>query len=433
MFSFLYNCLALLGLIVYLPKILFDFSVKGKYRKSLLYRLGFKMPPFIKKEGERIIWIHAVSLGETKACCQLVQEIKKNHPSDRIVFSSGTETGHAEARKMIEEENAFYLPLDFSWNMRKLVQKVQPDVLILIETDFWFHLMHFAKMQGAKILLASGKISKKSTRFYSRFPKFSKELFSLIDLYCLQNNAYKKRFQTIGVPLEKILVTGNLKYDQDTPFLKTHDFQMWREKMGIYDGDRVITVASTHTNEEKLILDELKKVWLKESNLKVLLAPRHPERFVSVANLLKNENIPFVALSKLHHKTSTERVILIDSMGVLPVCYQLSELAIIAGSFQEKVGGHNILEPNFYQVPVFFGPHMWAQVELRKMVLNAKAGIQLELDELAPKVEEFFNDEALQRSMKSSAKVLVESLKGRKKETYSALKPYLLPAEKKHS
>lgn len=424
-YSVAYNLVITLAFIAHLPRFLYEYFVHSKYKNSLPFRLGLKMPNIQKKKGEKILWVHAVSLGETKSCSQLVQEIQKKHPEFTLILSTVTETGHEEAKKIVGEERAFYLPLDFSWTMKKLMDQIRPDLLVLVETDFWFHLFHYAKEIGAKILLVSGKISKKSTKLYALFPKFSHKLFSYIDLFCLQNNAYQKRFQTIGVDPSRIQVTGNLKYDQNMPLLPSKEIKEWREKMGIYEGDRVITIASTHAPEEKWLLEQMQKVWQVESNLKILLAPRHPERFFSVANLLRNENIPFITLSKIHHKTSTERVILIDSMGFLPICYQLSELAIIGGSFQEKVGGHNVLEPNFYQTPVFFGPYMNTQVELRKMVLSAKSGKEVPLPEIAVEVEEFLNDNSQKDSMSQSAKTLVESLKGRKKETYDAIKSFL--------
>lgn len=424
MLSLLYNAFIACLFLVCVPKFLYECIFRNKYRTSFLYRLGFKLPRFSHTEKDFVIWVHAISLGETKSGAQLIQEIKKKHPKAVIVLSSGTETGHAEAMKIVGD-NAFFLPLDFSWTMRRLVKRIKPNVVMLIETDFWYHHLLFAKEMGAKILLVSGKISKKSVRFYRVFTQFSAKLFGHFDLICVQNNAYRVRFETVGVKPELMHVTGNLKYDQNTPFLPSKELQSWKEKMGIYDEDRVITIASTHAPEEKWLTEELQKIWQKDPNVKVLLAPRHPERFASVAGLLKAENIAFIPLSKLHQKTATEKVILIDAMGFLPICYQLSELAIIGGSFNDKIGGHNVLEPNFYQVPVFFGPHMATQSDLKKIVLNAKAGVQIPLHELADRLEGFFEDAALRSSMKDAAKNLVLSLKGRIKETYQTIKPFL--------
>lgn len=420
----MYNLFIFLLLLLYLPKILYDLLFRKKYRKALLYRLGLKSFSFERKQDDFVIWIHAVSLGETRSGKELVQKIQQSHPKAKIVFSSGTETGHAEARR-IAGDCAFFLPLDFSWTMRKLVQKIRPQLLILIETDFWYHHLHFAKLSGAKILLVSGKISKKSVRLYRVFTSFSQKLFGHFDLFSVQNNTYKKRFETAGADPQKIVVTGNLKYDQNTPFLSSQELRGWKEKMGIYEEDHVVTIASTHAPEEKWLAGQMQKVWQRDPDIKILLAPRHPERFASVASLLRAQNIPFIALSKLHLKKSTEKVILIDAMGFLPICYQLSELAIIGGSFTDKIGGHNILEPNFYHVPVFFGPYMAAQADLKKIVLTAKAGAQVPLGEIADRLESFFEDAAYRAQLKEATKGLIHSLKGRLGETYRAIEPFL--------
>ncbi len=423
MTTFFYNTFLFLGLVLFFPKFLYQYFYLSKYRKSLFYRLGIKLPKFTRGEKDFIIWIHAISIGETKSGTQLVKEIQKKNPKARVVISSGTQTGHQEAEKLTKD--AFYLPVDFSWILRKLIYQIRPNVLLLIETDFWYHHLRFCKEVGAKVALVSGKISKRSTRLYHFFPDFSKELFSYIDLFCVQNNVYRVRFESIGVAPDKIQVTGNLKYDQNTSLFSEKELQEWREKLGIYEGDRVVTIASTHAPEERWLAKELKKLWQKDPSIKILLAPRHPERFASVANLLKTENISFVLLSRLHQKTSLEKVVLIDVIGFLPVCYQLSELAIIGGSFNDKIGGHNILEPNFYQVPVFFGPHMATQVELKKIVLHAQAGAQVSLYELADRLEEYFKDASEQAAMKKGAKDLVTSLKGRLDATYHAIQPML--------
>ncbi len=414
-FSFFYNLVLIIAI---LPRFFF------RKRNFLFKRLGFSLPAALKT-NKTVIWIHAISLGETKSCQKLISKIRKDFPESVIYLSSVTQTGFEYAQKNKEVDLAFIMPLDFSWNMKRMYRRLTPDVLILVETDFWYHHLKYAKKNKAKILLVSGKISKKSVRNFQRAQFFSRKLFSFFDLVCVQNRTYLKRFARIGLNSKNIFVTGNLKYDQETPFLAEKEKKEWKERLGIFDGESVLTVASTHAPEEKMLIKELKKLWDKEYEIKILLAPRHPERFVSVAQILKAEKISFIELSRLEKKKNTEKVILIDRMGFLPICYQLSEAAIIGGSFIERIGGHNILEPNFYSVPVFFGPYMKTQEDLKKIILAASSGVKMTLESFTPSLEQFLQDQKLKDRMKKNAQDLIFSLKGYVCETYEKILPHL--------
>ena len=214
----------------------------------------------------------------------------------------------------------------------------------------------------------------------------------------------------------RIQIGGNLKLDLlPTPV----DKDAWRQRIG--PTDPAITLSCTHNPEEEELLSRLPM-----SRLFVFLAPRHPERFEEVARLLQKKNIPFVRWSRLTEKRGgEERVVLVDAMGQLPICYALSRLAIVAGSFQPHVGGHNILEPCMYGLPVLFGPHMFSQKELAARVLAAKAGMQVTYDTLPTAVETFFNSPREEALMVAAARDLVASGRGASQATFRMIEAFM--------
>ena len=197
MFSLLYDfSLLLLGLIA-LPKLLWGRLRYGKYRESLPSRFGKKLPSLERKD--LTIWISTISVGEARAAVPLLKKMKA-HPNASIVVSSVTETGHAEAKRCMKEADChFFMPLDFSWIVKKTLQRIKPDVLIVVESDFWYHLMHFAKAQGTKVLLVNGKMSKRSLNRFLKLPFFTKKLFSEFDHLYVQSSRYKERFVQLGL------------------------------------------------------------------------------------------------------------------------------------------------------------------------------------------------------------------------------------------
>jgi len=346
----LYNLILLIGAICQLPKWL----LQKKYKGTILQRLGLKLPA--KANTIPTIWIHAVSMGETSAILPIYERLLQKYPTAAFFFSSMTKTGLSQAQKLYPEAAGyFFLPLDFSWTMKKLVTRLKPDMLVLSEGDFWLNLTRSVKQRGGSVLLLNGKISSRSSSRFAKVPRFSKQLFRQIDHLCIQNTEYATRFRSLYVPSKKISITGNLKLSITTPKLKPEEKAKWREKLGLKDSDQVITVGSTHEKEEELILPHI-------TGAKVLLAPRHPERFEAVKKFLEKNAYPDVRL--------------IDQMGLLNICYQLSDLAIVGGSFLSGVGGHNIFEPIQAEIPVLFGPYMETQKELVDLILNAEAGIQ---------------------------------------------------------
>lgn len=351
----LYNCLLLLGTLVAIPKWL----AQKKYRGTILQRLGLRLPPPSKTPA---IWIHMVSMGETKIMAPIYKRLREEYPDSPIYLSTTTTTGQAEARRSLPNADSYFLlPLDYSWVMNRLAKRLNPKLLILSESDFWVNQIQAVKMRGGKVIVLNGKISERSAYRFSKFPWFTKQLFGSIDHFCIQSPEYAARFASL-CPAAPITITGNLKLAIPTKKLSQDEKATWQKKLGIAPGEKVITIGSTHENEEELILKHLK------TSAKILLVPRHPERFAKVKKFVEELNNP--------------QVIVVDQMGVLTTCYQLSDLAIVGGSFIPAVGGHNIFEPIQADIPVIFGPYMDTQKELVQLILGANAGIQTTAEKL---------------------------------------------------
>jgi 3-deoxy-D-manno-octulosonic-acid transferase len=423
MFSFFYDlALFLLGLVA-LPKILWQRVRHGKYKSSMSSRFGFDLPDVALKD--KVIWIHTISFGETRAVLPLFKKIRSSYPDATILISSITETGHAEAKKSMKEADGhFFLPLDFSPIIKKALKKYRPNVLLLVESDFWYNLLHFAKKDKAKILLVNGKISERSLQRFETFSFLSERLFSLFDHFCLQSKRYSDRFVRLPIPPEKISVTGNIKLDASPKILTDEEKKQWKEDLGINAQDKVLVIGSTHEPEEEQILTAIAPIWKEIPELKILLVPRHPERFARVKEILASKNISNISYSERAIKKGNERVVLIDAMGILNSCYQLADVALVAGSFTDRVGGHNIFEPVVFGVPVLYGPYMRTQLDLVELLKNAGVGQQVTLEELPRAILSLLQDQKNHQKMKEICLAVSQEAKGSTDRTWKMIQSY---------
>jgi 3-deoxy-D-manno-octulosonic-acid transferase len=387
------NFLILLYLVIISPKILLDRVRKGKKHPGFLQRIGLKIPP------PSTIWIHAVSVGEVKAAKPLLQLLKMHYPHYTFLITTTSATGQEEARRSLPEADHFaYLPLDLSFVVKRWVRKVNPQLFLLIESDIWPNLLKALKQNSTKILLVSGKLSPKSARRFSLFPHFSKRLFARFDALCVQNGEHHHRFTPFTSNLH---ITGNLKLDLKAQPTQPLSFPK-----------PCLILSCTHPHEEELLLDALEGPW------HILLAPRHPERFQEVAQLLQRKKIPY----SLWSNPAPTKVLLIDAMGQLPSCYAHADLAILGGSYVPHIGGHNPLEPLLYSTPLFFGPHTQAQQELTTLALASGAARCIPLENLRAAVTHFFSHPQEADVMRTAAKKLIEKTGGAAQNTLAVIK-----------
>lgn len=375
------------------PKLLFDRLIKGKRHPGFLQRLGFGIP----KADRPVTWIHAVSVGEVKAAQPLFNALRLQEPDAFYLITTTTATGQAEAKRSFLDADAIaYLPLDFTWVVRRWVKKLNPRRFLFIESDFWPNLLSALRKNNTQISLVSGKISPRSAKRFALFPRFAKKLFSHFDHICLQNEEYLRLFTPLVSDPSRLRVTGNLKLDLKPQ--PTSPLQL---------PQNAIAITCTHPGEEEPLLDALSSYFL-------VLAPRHPERFEDVAKLLAKKKTPFTRWSEGRIEG---KILLIDAMGQLPSLYAHSRLAILGGSFVDHIGGHNILEPCLYGTPVLFGPYMQKQREFAKRVTESGAGLQVPLEDLRHTVDAFFNHPYREQAMREAVQKLLQTGAGSTQRT----------------
>jgi len=412
LFGWLYDLGLHLYACVSLPKMAVQYR---KYKGTFLKRLGVGFP-HIEKQGRQLIWIHAVSLGETKAVMPLIRRLKNLPDPPLILLSSTTHTGHAEGVQNSSADYHVYLPFDFSYVIRPIMKRLMPDLVILTETDFWYHFQSAAKEVGACLAVINGKLSARSFGRLTKTPFLSKRLLGTIDYFCLQSELYQKRFAALGIPISKLNVTGNLKLDSEK---EIGDSLVMKKRLGL-TSELVLTLGSTHDPEEKLFIAAYKELSKQFPTLKILIVPRHPERFDAVASLLQSQKIRFSRWSQggtlLDHQ-----MLLIDTMGMLKKCYQISDIAFVGGSFTPKVGGHNILEPAYYGKPVIFGPYMHSQPDFLDLVRTYRAGLELTPSTLLSHLQKLLADRSFRETLGQNGEKLIATSRGALDKTLSLL------------
>jgi 3-deoxy-D-manno-octulosonic-acid transferase len=420
MLGFFYDLIQYVLLIFFLPKLYWDRISKGKFKKGLKAYLALSLPskPPIAKKGP-VFLLCAVSVGEAKAASSLLEKIKETYPTATIYIGSRTETGHAEAKKSLSKADGhFLLPFDFSWTVKRFLSYIEPDVVIIIESDFWYNFLKTSKQRGSLLFLASGKLSETSCKRLCKVAFLAKKLFGLFDLLCMQNETFASRMLHFDLDPSKVIVTGNLKFD--TPFLRS-DQSALKKQLGIAKEDWVVVVASTHHLEEESLLKAIAPLWKKIPELKLLLVPRHPERFSEVEEVLAKEEIPFTSYSRIAHRTGDEKIVLMDVMGMLFSLYLVADVAVLGGSFLHTLKGHNIFEPIQAGVPVIFGPYMRDQKDFVDCVLFAKAGLQTDLGGLCQEVESLWKNPAMLQNLRKNGERLLVEAQGSSSKTWKLI------------
>ncbi len=384
---FLYDLVLFIVLIILLP-LLIAKLFKGKYRDGLVQRFGFLPAELIKNlKGKKLIWVHAVSVGETVAASPLVREIKKEYPDYTIFFSTVTDTGQEMARKIIKEADFFiYFPLDFTIVVRKVLNILNPELIIIMETELWPNLIRQANKKGIKIVYANGRISDRSARTYRYLGPYLKDMLKRIDLFCMQSEQDASYIIGLGADEKKVFNTGNTKLDQDYAEIGPEVKEKYLQEFKIQDKERVLVVGSTHDNEEEQFIEVYQELKKEESNLLLILVPRHIERIPEIEEIYHNAGINTVRRTAIEEREG-ESVILVDTIGELGKIYSLADLVFVGGSLVEY-GGHNILEPAAHGKLVFFGPHMEDFKDSTRILLENKAAIQVkDKEELKEKMK----------------------------------------------
>jgi 3-deoxy-D-manno-octulosonic-acid transferase len=356
---FVYGLLYTLGFILMLPAFAVSAVMRGKHAAGFFQRLGF-LPAFAP-DNRYVVWIHCVSVGETNAARPLVDAIRGTYPDHRLIISTVTRTGQNLARQIFADKAdcVFYVPFDFRWTVRKALRHFKPNTLLLMETELWFNLIRETSKTNVRLAIVNGRLSKRSFDRYSKIKSFMKRVLGYLDLALMQENADATRIMALGLRASKVKVLGNLKFDHDTDNRERGLTAELRERYGITTDAPLVIAASTHAREEKWILEAFKEVWKSSSEKlpRLMIVPRHPERFADVAEQIKATGFTWTRRSEAASaRDRTAEVILLDTIGELRAAYPLAELVFIGGSLIPH-GGQSIFEPASAGKAIVVGPH----------------------------------------------------------------------------
>lgn len=416
----LYSILLALGFVLALPWFLWKGRTTGKYLRTFRERMG-RLPVYLNVDGDRSIWIHAVSVGEVLAARPLVPALRERFPRHRLFLSTTTMTGNAVAKKSVRGvDGLFYAPFDWPLPVRQALTTLNPSLLVLVETELWPNLIHEAHRRGTRVALVNGRISPRSFGRYRRLQRFLRAVLGEMDLFLMQGETHAQRIRAMGAPAERVRLTGNLKFDAVEPGRPPE--RLVRLLQGP-DRDRPLWVAgSTVGGEEELVLRAYHRVRERVPDARLLIAPRHPERFAAVPPLVEAAGFRCLRRSALDPQAWRDgEVLLLDSLGELAQVYALASVVFVGGSLVPS-GGHNILEPAVAGKAVVVGPHMENFQEIADQFRSEAAMVQVgSVDELAQEVAGLLLDEARRHGLGERARELVGRNRGAVQRTVDSL------------
>lgn len=360
--AWLLNAAYLALMIFASPWVIWSALSHGKYREGFGQKLLGRVP---RRAGEQpCVWLHAVSVGEVNLLATMLTEFQARYPDWELVISTTTKTGYDLACHKYADHTVFYCPLDFSWAATSAMRRIRPHLFVLAELELWPNLIRAAKQQGARVAIINGRMSDKSFRGYHRFRWLVGPVLRQIDAIAAQNEETAKRFRRCGAIPSTVTTTGSLKFDGAQTNRNNSETQKLKSLAGITDRDVVFLAGSTQEPEETYALEIYRKLATEYPPLKLVIVPRHPQRFEDVAQLLDESELKWQRRSKLAQTTnsaepsSTARVLLVDTIGELGAWWGTSSIGFVGGTFGDR-GGQNMLEPAAYGVATCFGPNTW--------------------------------------------------------------------------
>src|ERR1700728_1613726 len=412
------------ALLVSLPYWLYHIVRHGKYHSGFSERTG-RVPARLMKGSDsstqRVIWVHAVSVGEVLAVSGLVEQMRRSFSSHRIVLTTTTDTGQELARNRFGAENVFYFPLDFAFAIRPYLQALKPELVILAETEFWPNFLRLAHASGASIAVVNARISDRSWPRYQRFSWALHRMLFHVDLFLAQTAEDGKRLESIGADPARVRVTGNLKFDVSVstpqPIVES-----LRRALAAEGAGPILVCGSTVEDEEPPLLKAFENLRVAHPRAVMILAPRHPERFDDVAILLRKLGIPFFRRSQWQEKGETlaGAVLLVDSIGELAALYALADVAFVGGSLVPR-GGHNIIEPAQNGVAIVTGNHTENFRDIVALFQSRDALRIAGLAELPLTLMQLLGDDFERRALGRRAKETIQSQMGATLRTLESL------------
>ncbi|MCO5762825.1 MAG: 3-deoxy-D-manno-octulosonic acid transferase [Gammaproteobacteria bacterium] len=402
----------------------------------LLWR-GRRAPAYRRRWGERLgfygnrpmaagLWIHAVSVGETQAAAPLIKHFLDQHPDLGVMVTTTTPTGSERLRALFEDRvRHVYVPYDLPLILSRFLDRVRPRLVLVMETEIWPNLLRVCAGRGIPVILGNARLSAASARGYARLGAFARETFARLSLVAAQAEADAQRFIELGVPAERVRVTGSIKFDLRQPASLEDKAEAMRRLWG---SDRPVWVAgSTHEGEEEPLLAAHRRIREALPQALLVLVPRHPERFDRVAALAARQGMPAVRRSSGVVCGPKEAVFLGDTMGELPVLIAAADAAFIGGSLV-PVGGHNLLEAAAVGVPVAIGPHAFNFAAITRLLVEEGAAVQVaDAEALIPVMIDWLSDAATRARIGEQGRQVVARNRGALERLLALVEAWLPP------
>ena len=424
-----YSLLLTLGLLVLIPHFLFQALAHGKYVEGLRQRLGSL--GHIKNSGRPVIWVHCVSVGETQAARPLVERLRKVFPQYSLVVSTITITGQNLARQVFgsQVEGVFYFPFDWSWSAHRALTAINPAAVLIMETELWPNFLRECNARKIPVALVNGRISRQSFRRYRLVRFFVQRILKHIDIAVMQSVADAERIAALGFARERLFTAGNLKFDVSSVAATADATAAFQNRFGFGQEKALILAASTHSPEERIVIETFQQIQQKRS-VRLMIAPRRPERFQEVANLLNESGLNWVRRTNPPTPSDTSAdVILLDTIGELPAVYALATIVFVGGSIVDR-GGHNVLEPASTGTCVVTGFHTHNFQAIVQLLNEAQAIVQLPPLEtrkaaqcLTHELEGLLVDHERRTELGHRALEIVSNNKGAADRTIAIIKP----------
>jgi 3-deoxy-D-manno-octulosonic-acid transferase len=417
--------LIIYNIIVYLvlPLTIIKLVYRGIKNKDYLrgWTERFAIYPHSEKNKwikRKTLWIHCVSVGETKAIYRLLEQLQEKHSQAHFLITNGTPTGKKVLLPKNRNIHRAYLPYDAFGLVKRFLNFYRPTVGILIEKEIWPNLITQCNYKKIPLLLINGRLSNESINNYIKFRNFYTPLLNkLSDIY-VQSESDKKNFEQLTT--HKVQVIGNLKFDQIPPKETMRNSKKLRDDLMIND-QIVIVAGSTREGEEEIILNQILKIYKK--NITLILTPRHPERFSKVENLLKSKNLKFAKRSKVSSIKSTPNFILGDSMDEMYIYYEMANIVILGGSFF-NYGSQNPIEPIKMKKPTIIGPSIFNFKDIILDAIKSKAAIQINHIHDLPKTITKLSHLKTQNSMIQRSKKFISRSEGSSNKALKFINQY---------
>jgi 3-deoxy-D-manno-octulosonic-acid transferase len=412
----------LAGLVVLAPWLAWRAVATGRYRRGLREKLFGRVS--VPNPGRRpVAWFHAVSVGEVHLLATLVPAFRKRHPDWLAVVSSTTDTGLAEARARFPDLPVVPWPFDFSWAVGSALDAVRPSLVVLTESELWPNFLRAAAGRGVPVVVVNARLSPRSFRRLSRVAGLARRLLLRhVTRFAVQEEEYADRLRMLGVPAGKLAVTGSIKYDgalkdRDTPatgrlahLLATGGHTVW-------------LAGSTHAPEEDIVLGVFARLRPRDPALRLVLVPRHPDRFEEVARLVERSGLPFVRRSRITEPlTEMPAVVLLDTVGELGAAWGLADVGYVGGTLDGRRGGQSMIEPAGYGVPCVFGPHVWNFRDAARRLVEVGGAVMVpDAEALERELARLLADDEHRSRMGTAARELVRRQQGATARTLDLL------------